>query len=260
MEFVIVLPIYLILLGFVFMIGEMSLHGVHLAASGDRTIAVAQGGEGFWDSGWELNAAESEIAKAISPSSNHVNQALYYREEGASAKVSRFKREVAGKVAKLDFKGSWSWLVASTLRDEYALTPWTRGMVKTWANMERMVKMTEPPESLGSDTVLSKLFGGVGLGRISMTSKDLGTVNSYAYYTLMRNNKGRESYRSWGYGQLVDDVASEASWNEYVANEGWGSKIEPDGMTGVDSGAPGVVKKDVRPSYKRHGTFVEWSE
>lgn len=257
MEFVIVLPIYLILLGFVFMLGEMSLHGVHLAASGDRTIAVVRGGYGFWDSGWNLNAAESEIAKAISPSSNHVNRALYYREEGVSAKVSRFKSEVAGKVVD---RGSWSWLVASTLRDEYALTPWTRGMVKTWANMERMVKMTEPPESLGSDTVLSKLFSGVGLGRISMTSKDLGTVNSYAYYTLMRNNEGRKSYRSWGDGWIVDDVASGASWNEHVANEGWGSEIEPDGMTGVDSGAPRGGNEYPRPFYERHEKFKDWSD
>ena len=259
MEFVIVLPIYLILLGFVFMIGEMSLHGVHLAASGDRTIAVTQGGEGFWESGWNLGVAESEIARAISPSSNHVNQALNYREEGVSANVSRFKREVAGKVENPGFAGSWSWLVASTLRDEYTLTPWTRGMVKTWANMERMVKMTEPLESLGSDTVLSKLFSGVGLGRISMTSKELGNVNSYAYYTLMRNNKGRKSYRSWGYGQLVDDVASEASWNKHVANEDWGSEIKPDGMTGVDSGAPGVVKGP-RDFYERHEKFKDWSD
>ena len=256
MEFVIVLPIYLILLGFVFMIGEMSLHGVHLAASGDRTIAVTQGGEGFWESGWNLGVAESEIARAISPSSNHVNQALNYREEGVSAKVSRFKSEVAGKVVD---RGSWSWLVASTLRDEYTLTPWTRGMVKTWANMERMVKMTESLESLGSDTVLSRLFSGVGVGRISMTSKDLGSVNAYAYYTLMRNNKGRSSYRSWGHGAIVDAVASKASWNECVANEGWGSGIDPDGMSGVNSGMPGVVKGP-RDFYERHEKFKDWSD
>lgn len=259
MEFVIVLPIYLILLGFVFMVGEMSLHGVHLASSGDRTIAVTQGGDGYWDSGWNLNAAESEIARAISPSSNHVNQALNYREEGVSANVSRFKREVAGKVENPGFAGSWSWLVASTLRDEYTLTPWTRGMVKTWANMERMVKMTEPPESLGSDTVLSKLFSGVGLGRISMTSKDLGTVNSYAYYTLMRNNKGRKSYRSSGHGGLVDAAGKGGSWYSCVYDEEWGSEIKPDGMTGVDRGAPGVVKGSC-DFYERYQKFVDWSD
>jgi hypothetical protein len=259
MEFVIVLPIYLILLGFVFMIGEMSLHGVHLAASGDRTIAVAQGGEGFWESGWNLGVAESEIARAISPSSNHVNQALNYREEGVSANVSRFKREVAGKVEDPGFAGSWSWLVASTLRDEYTLTPWTRGMVKTWANMERMVKMTEPPESLGPDTVLSRLFSGVGVGRVSMTSKDLGNVNTYAYYTLMRNNEGRKSYRSSGHGGLVDAAGDDGSWYSRVYEEEWGSEIEPDGMTGVDSGLRGK-KNDARKSYERYQKFKDWSD
>lgn len=260
MEFVIVLPIYLILIGFVFMLGEMSLHGVHLAASADRTIAVTQGGDGFWKKDiWNLDIAESEIANAISPSSNHVNQALYYREEGVYAKVSNFRREVAGKVEDPGFEGSWSWLVASTLRDEYTLTPWTRGMVKTWANMERMVKMTEPPESLGSDTVLSRLFSGVGVGRVSMTSKELGNVNAYAYYTLMRNNKGRSSYRRWGNGALVDAAGTSASWYNGVANESWGSGIDPQGMSVVDSGAPGVVKGS-RPFYQRYGQFVDWSK
>lgn len=260
MEFVIVLPIYLILIGFVFMLGEMSLHGVHLAASADRTIAVTHGGDGFWDSGWDLNTAENEIANAISPSSNHVNQVLYYREEGVYAKVSNFRREVAGKVAETEFKGSWSWLVASTLRDEYALTPWTRGMVKTWANMERMVKMTEPPESLGSDTVLSKLFSGVGVGRVSMASKDLGNVNAYAYYTLMRNNKGRSSYRSWGHGAIVDAIAGGATWNRLVAGEKFGSEIGTDGMSGVNSGADAKSVRGEREDYQRHGKFVTWSE
>lgn len=260
MEFVIVLPIYLILLGFVFMVGEMSLHGVHLASSGDRTIAVTQGGDGYWDSGWNLNAAESEIANAISPFSNHVNQVLNYREEGVYAKVSNFRRQVAGRVADPNFNGPWSWLVASTLRDEYALTPWTRGMVKTWANMERMVKMTEPPESLGPDTVLSKLFSGVGLGRISMTSKELGNVNSYAYYTLMRNNKGRKSYRSWGHGVIVDGVASNATWNCCVAGEKFGDEIVTDGMSGVNSGADAKFVYGERTGYQRHGKFVTWSE
>lgn len=256
MEFVIVLPIYLILLGFVFMLGEMSLHGVHLAASGDRTIAVTQGGEGFWGGGWNLNAAESEIAKAISPSRNHENRSLTYNEEGVSANVSSFGRQVAGKVKDPGFAGSWSWLVASTLKDEYALTPWTRGMVKTWANLENLVKMTEPPESPGSDTVLSKLFSGVGLGRISMISKDLGNVNAYAYYTLMRHNEGRSSYRSWGHGRLVKS----ASWYQGVVKEDWwGDDNDPDGMSGVDKGAPGVVKGSLR-SYQRYKKFVDWSE
>lgn len=260
MEFVIVLPIYLILLGFVFMLGEMSLHGVHLAASGDRTVAVTQGGEGLWESTWNLGAAESEIAKAISPSSNHENRSLAYSEEGVSANVSRFKRDVAGTVAESDFNGSWSWLVASTLRDEYALTPWTRGMVRTWANMENLVKMTEPPESPGSDTVLSKLFSGVGLGRISMVSKDLGSVNAYAYYTLMRNNKGRSSYRSWGHGAIVNAVASDAIWKRCVAGEKFGDEIVTDGMSGVNSGADAESRRDELQAYQRHEIFVTWSE
>jgi hypothetical protein len=101
--------------------------------------------------------------------------------------------------------------------------------------------------------------GIVGLGRISMVSKDLGNVNSYAYYTLMRNNEGRKSYRRWGNGALVDAAGTSASWYKGVANEGWGSGIDPDGMSVVDSGMPGVVNGS-RNCYERHEKFKDWSD
>ena len=41
MEFIIVLPIYMLLLGFAFVIGDLSLDTIHLAGSGDRTRAFS---------------------------------------------------------------------------------------------------------------------------------------------------------------------------------------------------------------------------
>ncbi len=47
MEFIIVLPLYMILLGMTFLYGELSLHGINLAASADRTVTVAYGINGW---------------------------------------------------------------------------------------------------------------------------------------------------------------------------------------------------------------------
>ena len=268
MEFVIVLPIYMILLGMAFFYGELSLHGINLAASADRTAAVARGGEewGGWN-GYTASAAEADFGKAISPSRELVEESLAYREEGTSARPSSYLRRHAGHVANVSFRGSWSWLVAATVEDNYAMTPWTRGMVGTWAHLEWLVDMTTPPDAVSSDSVLGTLFGG-GLGRATMTGKDgvgigsSGGVAVYSYYTLTRNSKGRidkQSYRHWDFGALVDGVAANATWNKYVYGEGWQLAEEYASM-GNGKGADPPSYPGDRPFYKRYEQFYKtWS-
>ena len=268
MEFIIVLPLYMILLGMVFFYGELSLHGVNLAASADRTSACAMGGEGWsgWN-GYSAFAAERDLAKAISPSRDLEDTDLSYHEGGAAEKPSSYTRRHAGKVADPSFNGSWTWFVAATVEDRYAMTPWTRGMVGTWAHLERLVNMTRQPDEVAGDSVLGTLFGG-GLGRVAMTGKDgvtvgggAGGARKYSYYTLTRNSLGRmgASYRQWYPGSLVDAAYGSAKWNTCVYGEGWQLAEEYSTLGGVNKGAsptPGTY----RPSYERYGQFITWSE
>ena len=264
---IIVLPIYMILLGMSFFYGELSLHGVNLAASADRTAAVARGGEewGGWN-GYTASAAQIDFGKAISPSSELVEESLAYRVEGKNENPSIYRRHHAGQVADPSFRGSWSWLVAATVEDRYAMTPWTRGMVGTWAHLERLVDMTTPPDAISSDSVLGTLFGG-GLGRATMTGKDgvgaSGGVAVYSYYTLTRNSNGRidrRSYRQWDAGALVDAVADKATWNKHVYGEDWQLAEKYLSMgTDENKGKEPPSYPGDRPLYERYGQFKTWS-
>jgi len=265
MEFIIVLPIYMILMGMAFFYGELSLHSVNLAASADRTTAVAYGGEGW--KGWgdyTAAKAEEDFAKAISPFREHdKDDALSYREEGTSEKSSSYVGHKFGEVADPDFKGSWTWLVAATVEDDYAMTPWTRGMVGTWAHLENLVKMKDPPQGLGSDSVLSILFNG-SLGRVTMTGKDGVNLGArvYSYYTLTRNSNARAAdtpYRQWHSGGLVDAVADNATWNRYVYDEPWQLAEHYGDLKDENKGAgpePGAHRR----LYGRYGQFKSWSD
>ena len=270
MEFIIVLPLYLILLGMTFFFGELSLHGVNLASSADRTAAVARGGEGWngWN-GYSASKAEEDFGKAISPSKELEDKALAYKEDGTSARPSSYTRHHAGAVADSSFSGSWAWLVAATVEDAYAMTPWTRGMVGTWAHLEKLVKMKDQPKGLGNDSVLSTLFGG-GLGRVTMTGKDgvtvgggSGAARAYSYYTLTRNSKGRvtNAYRQWPAGGLVNTVADSAIWNTLVADEPW--QIAGDYASlkdDVNSGAAPPGSQEDRSTYNRYNQYKDWSD
>lgn len=268
MEFIIVLPIYMILMGMAFFYGELSLHGVNLAASADRTAAVVRGGEGWsgWN-GYSAASAETAFARAISPFREHFrDEALTYREEGTSARPSSYTRRHFGEVEDSSFKGAWTWLVAATVEDNYAMTPWTRGMVGTWAHLERLVKMENAPQGLGSDSVLNTLFGGSGnLGRVAMTGKDCVNVGArvYSYYTLTRNSKARSPdtpYRQWYPGNLVDDdVGGRPTWRECVYGEPWQLAKNYKTLQGENKGAdPGFGT--YRRLYNRYGQYKTWSD
>lgn len=272
MEFIIVLPIYFVFIGMVFVFGEMSLHGVNMAASGDRTLAAAAGLAG--DDG-NLSAQMSKfagwIAGVISPDKSYETDPDLTYADGTEAKVSQFnlaKRAV--KVADPEFKGSWWCLAASTLVDDYALTPWTRSMALNWQAVTSAKQMTEMPEdaTAGGDDG-NDLLNKDRLGRFhEMVSKaGVRTLTrpgkrEYAYYTLMRNHKGRTSYRSWDAGALVDGVADKATWYCCVFLEGFPEadddfyeNLNDDAKYGA---APASAAE--RAAYERYPSFKTWSE
>ena len=275
MEFIIVLPLYMILLGMTFLYGELSLHGVNLAASADRTLAGVFGGQ-EWDgwNGYTSDMGAKDVAKAISPSQDLTYDALNYIEEGTIQKPSSYSKLRGGEVARRSFNGSWSWLVAATMADKYAMTPWTRGMVGTWAHLERLVDMSQPPSAVDGNSVLGTLFGSGGK-RVVMTGKDgvsIGNSSSgamtYSYYTLTRNSKGRivdssgTSYRHWDPGSLVDAAYGSATWNTCVYGEGWPMEKVNYASLGSEEDGKGndPISGTDRPPYERYGQFVTWSE
>lgn len=265
MEFIIVLPLYLILLGMTFLYGELSLHGINLAASADRTIAAVFGGEEWkgWN-GYKAKLAIGDIRVALSPDKKTLeDRDLRYIEEGTFARPSDYHGRRAGQVADSGFRGSWSWLVGATVEDYYAMTPWTRGMVGTWAHLERLVNMSNPPDAVADSSVLGTLFGG-GLGRVRMTGKDLGGTALYSYYTLTRNSNGRKdiSYRQWKPGSLVNAATDAAKWYWCVYREPWPmEEVDYTSLGKDDKGkGDGPELGTERQTYQRYGQFVTWSE
>lgn len=280
MEFIIVLPLYLALFGMVFFYGDLSLHAVKMAASGDRSLAVSHGMSHDGRS-WSKDTAMPYIAGALSLSSNveEVVDSKYYdnaSDTPIEANASEFSEDTHGTVADPSFNGSWTWLVGSVLRDDYALSPVSRSFVRAWKVFADAAQMSdsgwEKDREYADDSGLKKLFpskarDSYSVGRLNkMVSKDLddgdGEVRAYAYYTLVRNGKGRTSYRNWLTADDIGGYLSESGrvWENHVYGEKY--FFDDNGYEALaDENAGGdAVSKDPRALYRRYGQFIEWSE
>lgn len=278
MEFVIVLPLYLALLGMVFFYGDMSLAAVKLAASGDRTLAVSHGMSDDSIGGtWNVDSALPLVKEAMSISSNREDVATQYFAGGRNveANASVLSEVSRGVVAEPGFKGSWSWLVGSKATDEYALLPVTRSFVLAWKAFADSFRMSggswEKDREYEEDSALARLFpgassSGYSFGRVPIVSKDLvgdGYTRRYAYYTLMRSVRGRRSYRNWDSGALLSD--SGKAWEKFVSGEEYFfdkdgkrdfSHLGGEDVRGSDAPEdPGKIK-----AYERYRQFMKWSE
>lgn len=286
MEFIIVLPLYFALLGTAFLYGDLSLHAVNMAASGDRTLAVSHGMSlsKSVSPDWGKDEAMPYVAGALSLASNNEEVVSKYTDnaEEMSENASRHDDKTHGIVADSGFRGSWTWLVGSTLYDDYALAPITRTFVRAWNVFADAAKMSDPEwetdRDYDADSGLKKLFPSSAresrtLGRLEkMVSKDLegvdGKVRAYAYYTLMRNGKGRESYRSWTSSDEIGGFLSESgtAWDKYVYQEpyffdedGEGERRSYEDLKDDDSEGAAAAGKVIMPLYGRYGQFAEWS-
>ena len=134
MEFIVVLPIYMLLLGFAFVVGEFSLDAIHLAGAGDRSRAFSSG---------EYDASTEPFEKyklAASPDreawDNGVETEFSYSGDadmGGSAKVSEYENtDSRVYVADGEIAGPWVEMAAGMVVDSFTLPPWTRGIVAFW--------------------------------------------------------------------------------------------------------------------------------
>ena len=235
MEFVLVLPIYLALLGGLFLVGDMGLNAIRISIA-DNDLAMDAGDrEGYSFEPFKELQMRDERSKVLSASRT-------YRVDES-------------------FNGAWSWQAAGRASFAYKLPSWGGGLI------------SYPYLRYGDVTsgggVLGALVGG---GSVVFHSKDysLGnTVRAYNYYTLKRTDIARDpnAYRNWdsqgntSESWLTDSVDGIQYWYTYVYGEEYADSdpcnLDSASTQGKDSlpGAPGGRKE-----YERFSTFITWSQ
>ena len=238
MEFIIVFPIYLVLFGGVFMIGDMAIKTTRLAMA-DRTrafdVEADTGGSHLSTAGWNKVKELLFPVTVINEDNAHEENYRHYANPG--------------------FSGPWSVAVGAKVRDEYKLAPWTRGWLAypDWF-------FADVTKTARADGDLGALLAG---SRVQMFAKDINSAKYYNYYTFRRariyaNGQLGKLYRAMppnlaAAGRLVDGVAS---WKK-MANEDWSAM--GDGNNG--NKWIGSLPSNLRSrEYKRYRQYEIWSE
>lgn len=207
MEFVIMLPFYLLLLGVAVLLGDFALRSIWLT-HGDALVAYAAGDD-------------STMAKVYLWNNLFKMGETYTYGSGATMPLDMVTSDDKIVLAKPSFKGAWSYQVAGTATDRYALPPWARGWLGysewTYRTQSGGGKVPEGP-------VFGKLLAEGGEGRYAIVSRDLagaGGARKYGFYTLMRSAKGRDGkrpYRRWTPAELSDGAALAAFGSKWYDN------------------------------------------
>lgn len=235
MEFVLVLPLYLFLLGSVFLFGDMGIK-VGALSLGDRAVAMDSG-----DRKW----------KSFSLFKNK-----QIKEVGLqNPRTSTYR-------ADEKFNGSWYWFAGGLEVFDYRLPGWFSGLI-AYPYLRY--------GSISSDKTMRML---VNKGSVEIRSKKNGGDRAYSYYTLKRTELARQAgaYRNWRNDQIVDCKDSQQYWYSGVFKEGIykeplktpdrddtnAGRLDSDGVRqGGDSlpSTPNGIQE-----YDRFSAFVTWSE
>lgn len=243
MEFIIVMPIYFLLLGFAFVVGELSLHSIHLTSSGDRNVAFTDAGPEC-DVGPEWERRETGFWRLLEQVLSFDRTALTQRTlsatdysykgdlvYGGRATVSQFAESLDYHARKRALPsgnaGHWTEAVAGRAVDNYTLSPVTRGFIAHWFyETERRVhdgklmsdKLNRAPRD-DIDEILDKNKG--SLGRVPMKGNyyedDTGEkIRDYGYISFRRTEISRregKSYREGTPRQLASGGWADAALN-----------------------------------------------
>lgn len=236
MEFVIVLPIYILLFGTLYLLGDMGLNAIRIS-TGDRDVAMDAGD-------WR----------------GHSLTAFLLRQMGGEAS----KVLPANRAYRADerFKGAWSWQVAGRTSFAYKLQSYGGGLVS--------YPYLRYGDASGGDSILGALVGG---GTVLFHSKDYSLsdkVRKFNYYTLKRTELGRldmNAYRNWDSqgdttrSLLTDVTGGQQYWYKYVVEEPYADSDSDnlDSSLGQDTDETSDPPSG-RMEYKRFSPFVTWSQ
>ena len=265
MEFIVVLPVYLILLGFVFVTGEFSLQSIHLGAMAERTYAHTK------DTGF------AEVAKAASPEKELDERELQYRDDpelgDTSAKVSQYSKSRVSLLADKSVAGTWTESIAAKVVDEYTLTPVARGFIAfVYRDNKRKMEELEMEDTVATPSAIDEVMES-GSHRTKMYSKDFHKKGSsteldcrFGYYVIERTEashkrEGARPYRTWPAGGLAKDGA-DGIWNSKVYLDGYaGANYEAlDARDSEDSGSDAPSSAEDKADYSRDGDLKDWSD
>lgn len=243
MEFIIVLPIYFLLIGFVFVSGELMLQSIRLAGQADRSLSLG----------------EESVMMLLTEVDNPT-----YNEIGKQS--SSYRHDIAQGVFAEGFPGAWVKFVRAKAMDDYTLTPLTRGFVAFWYHdNDRKMERTSAgagEDVMGGDNPLEEMLNEEAK-RVEMIGKNLGD-RKYGHYMLVRSEQGRISedrqpYRTWPAGNLLPSEWRRCGRGDGVAEllpEVTESKLEEILASGVV--APEKVA-NLRKDYSRDERFSQWS-
>lgn len=247
MELIVVFPIYLVLFGGLFMIGDMLIKVARLP-SAERCVAFELGG------GSNLR---TEIRTLLYHDDREVND----RGEAADL-IEADTKELPGlsaHYADTVVQGPFSLRAAVKLKDGYYLPGGgTRGQL---AYADWFFGDTVGADRATGD--MATLLN--GKSRVDLRSKDnsAGRVRYYNYYTLKRSRAGGVNWRAnsrkasdllvnlAGHAQHWQDISDEIYHYDKRNHE---YELDQDN----DAAAAASARSDVE--YIRHPTFVRWSD
>ena len=251
MEFLIVVPVYIVIFGGLFMIGAMAIKTTRLAsAERTRALDVAAGDSPNTNADFGWNAIKDLLFPPV-PGDEEDNvsddpEPYRYHEQGES------------------FQGPWTVAVGSKIKDEYKLASWTRGWLAFAHWLFQDATRTED-ELDAEDNVMLPLLNG---NSADMFSKNIHKPRIYNYYTYRRtrdytDNELGKMYRQMPQelkdaGKLVDAAAASALWKECVEKEKYPKLEDAGGENGNKRSAVslGLTQRE----YRRYGQFERWSD
>lgn len=257
MEFVIVLPVYLLFFAGVLTIGDILMKTARLSAA-DRTAVLMEAHE-------ETPAADplwNRMARMLFPGDRrYPNRPLWYKDDiTVTAFQDVLSRGTRHHLADPAFSGAWSWQVAGTVTNLYALAPQTRAMMQFFEYVSHD-GMSHPINTRTPNGVFRPLLTKNVLGRAGLVSKDL--ARPYAAYTLSRTHAGFISYRKMAWDGSAEGMAGilapDNRWYGCVANEKFADSVPENLEGGSDDRAFPATGLVPRTPYRRNDDFVKWS-
>ena len=254
MEFIIVFPIYLVLLGGVFMVGDMSLRSIMLAPAERVAAHDVQKDVGVWNyveqNWWAMSG-------------------LFKKPENGTTRETLTKEKVSEFYADLMVQGPWSLRAAVKAGLEFSYGK--RNIVRAWLGFadHSLSDMTQTRRSWHRpDHWLEALEDS---SRILIHSKTYNTENKekFNYLTLKRTRyDGRMTWRDnrLPANVLVDAAYRDARWHAQVYEEKYHYDNYAANREGEEHQESNVnhrhepAGRGSLAEYQRYTQFVRWSE